>query len=100
MKYRKKPVEIEARRFDPEATTTDAQQLAEWCSGTIRTALAVPTDRDSITTYVDIRTSEGVMAAAPGDWIIREPFPTSDRRFYPCKPDIFAATYDIAEEHA
>ena len=28
---------------------------------------------------------------APGDWIIPEPTPD---RFYPCKPDIFAATYE------
>lgn len=37
------------------------------------------------------------MLAEPGDWIIREPFPTDDRRFYPCKPEQFAATYEPAE---
>lgn len=42
---------------------------------------------------ISIVTLEGEMTASPGDWIIREPFPTDDRKFYPCKPDIFAKTY-------
>lgn len=37
-----------------------------------------------------IPTLEGVMEASPGDWIIRG---VADE-FYPCKPDIFAATYE------
>ena len=41
-----------------------------------------------------IETKEGVMKAFKGDWIIKEPFPTSDRDFYPCKNDIFINTYD------
>lgn len=41
-----------------------------------------------------IQTSEGEMTAEPGDWIIREPFATDDRTFYPCKPDIFEQTYE------
>jgi hypothetical protein len=34
------------------------------------------------------------MKAMPYDWIIKEPFPTDDRCFYPCKPDIFEKTYE------
>jgi len=41
-----------------------------------------------------IETKEGVMKAFRGDWIIKEPFPTGDRDFYPCKPDIFEKTYE------
>jgi hypothetical protein len=37
-----------------------------------------------------IPTLEGTHAADPGDWIIRG----VKGEFYPCKPDIFAATYD------
>jgi hypothetical protein len=40
--------------------------------------------------YVDIGTLEGLMVASPGDWIIRG----VKGEFYPCKPDIFAATYE------
>ncbi len=41
-----------------------------------------------------IETKEGVMKTMHGDYIIKEPFPTGDRDFYPCKPDIFLMTYD------
>lgn len=41
----------------------------------------------------EIVTLEGNMAAAPGDWIIRG----VAGEFYPCKPDIFATTYDPVE---
>lgn len=41
-----------------------------------------------------IKTSEGGMFASIGDYIIKEPF-DKERKFYPCKPDIFHATYDI-----
>ncbi|ESH97825.1 gp9 [Salmonella enterica subsp. enterica serovar Agona str. 632182-2] len=40
-----------------------------------------------------IYTLEGVMDALPGDWIIRG----VQGEHYPCKPDIFAATYEPAE---
>lgn len=41
-----------------------------------------------------IRTLEGEMRADPGDWIIRG----VKGEFYPCKPDIFAATYEAVED--
>jgi len=39
---------------------------------------------------VTVETLEGVMTARCGDWIIRG----VKGEFYPCKPDIFAATYE------
>lgn len=77
-KYRKKPVEIEARRVTEE--TLD--ELAEWCSGTAR---KVP-----IRVGVFIDTLEGTMHAALGDFIIKG----VQGEFYPCKADIFEQTYD------
>lgn len=47
-----------------------------------------------------IPTKEGSMIADVGDWIIKEPFPTGDRKFYPCKPDIFEQTYVGLDEDA
>jgi hypothetical protein len=41
-----------------------------------------------------IPTLEGLMTAKPGDWIIRG----VKGEFYPCKPDIFEATYDEVGE--
>ena len=40
-----------------------------------------------------IKTLEGTMTAFPGDWIIRG----VKGELYPCKPDIFAATYEPKE---
>lgn len=40
-----------------------------------------------------IPTLEGEMEASPGDWIIRG----VNGEFYPCKPDIFSKTYEVAE---
>ena len=45
------------------------------------------------TEATDIKTLEGVMRADPGDWIITG---VKGER-YPCKPDIFAATYEPAD---
>jgi hypothetical protein len=42
----------------------------------------------------EIHTLEGVMVANPGDWIITG---IKGER-YPCKPEIFAATYEPADE--
>ena len=39
---------------------------------------------------LDIPTLEGVMTASPGDWIIKG----VAGEFYPCKSDIFEATYE------
>jgi hypothetical protein len=43
---------------------------------------------------VAIKTLEGTMDADVGDWIIKG----VQGEFYPCKPDIFEATYEPAEE--
>jgi hypothetical protein len=47
--------------------------------------------------YMEIETKEGVMTISPGDYVIREPFPTNDRQYYPCKPSIFEQTYEPVE---
>lgn len=43
---------------------------------------------------VQIPTLEGTMTASPGDWIITG---VKGER-YPCKPDIFEATYDLVDD--
>jgi hypothetical protein len=45
---------------------------------------------------VEIKTLEGTMVANPGDWIIRG----VKGELYPCKPDIFEATYERVMEAA
>jgi hypothetical protein len=77
MKYRKKPVVIEAMQFTGE----NAPAMADFVVG-VHAAFG----RDKII----ISTLEGDMEASPGDWIIKG----VKGEFYPCKPDIFDATYD------
>jgi hypothetical protein len=43
---------------------------------------------------LSIRTLEGQLYAAPGDWIIRG----VAGEHYPCKPDIFGETYEAVED--
>ena len=45
-----------------------------------------------------IPTKEGDMLCGIGDFLIKEPFPTDDRMFYPCKADMFYLTYFMVEE--
>jgi hypothetical protein len=82
-RFRKKPVEIEAMRFDP-ATLERAHEIAAWAPGTFSIE-----PRDTGLALI-VPTKEGAMKASPGDWIIKG----IAGEFYPCKPDIFAATYD------
>jgi hypothetical protein len=89
VRFRKIPVEVEAQIVTPHTI----EAVANWCRGRVR-GVALPIG-DWV---IQIDTRDGEMAASMGDWVIEEPFPTADRRFYPCKPDIFAATYEPAEE--
>ena len=85
--FRKKPVEIQAMQWD--GTKADAEQVLVWIHANGGTAYLHSNcgGRDS---HLLIRTLEGDMIAALGDWIIKG----IAGEFYPCKPDIFAATYD------
>jgi len=81
--YRKKPVVIEAMQLTPESL----EVVETFCGGAIKgTALPRP-ER-----IIHIQTLEGEMTASMGDYVIRG----VKGEFYPCKPDIFEATYEAA----
>lgn len=86
-KYRKKPVVIDAMQLD--GRTVD---VAKWLSSHGQTFQADTDPLDSQRDSIRIPTLEGKMTASPGDWIIRG----VKGEFYPCKPDIFDATYEPA----
>lgn len=46
-----------------------------------------------------IKTKEGDMLVAVGDYVVKEPFPTKDRNFYPVKQAIFEKRY-CSEDHS
>jgi hypothetical protein len=81
--YRKKPVVIEAVQF----TGHNDVEVSDFVGGSGIDPIA------SHATWV-IHTLEGDMTAQPGDWIIRG----VKGELYPCKPDIFEATYEAAPE--
>lgn len=83
-KYRKKPVEIEAIQWNGE----NYAELQEW-SGKQFGLGQKEAGSDSPKELI-ITTLEGNMRANEGDWIIKG----VKGEFYPCKPDIFEATYE------
>ena len=83
-RYRKRPVEITAMRFDGFDGALDRWLAAEL--GRDKFMFLMSPDRESL--HID--TLEGTMVAHPGDWIIQG----VAGEFYPCKPDIFDATYE------
>ena len=89
MKYRKKPVVIEAELLNKK----DGPSLADWCGG-IWYNLTARGDRGEDISCIVITTLEGDMRAELGDYIIKG----IQGEFYPCKPDIFEATYELEAE--
>jgi hypothetical protein len=83
MKFRKKPVVIEAVLWD--GTNGALEKIADLAlDGGRRVAL--------IGNKLEIPTLEGVMTADFGDWVIQG----VSKEVYPCKPDIFEMTYEPA----
>ena len=83
MKYRKKPVEIEAFQWKD---SNDNKDYPEWFwEATKEQNLLFPGEG-----RVAIPTLEGMMVANKGDYIIRG----VNGEIYPCKPDIFEKTYE------
>lgn len=91
MRYRKKPVEVQAIRW----SGFNLREVIAF------TGLHPSAEKWTWEEYEDvvqkeglkIFTLEGAMMAANGDYIIRG----VKGEFYPCKPDIFAATYEPAK---
>ena len=91
-KYVKKPVEIEAIQLKEDniievfdfldganyKETKSTEELKDFSQMMLKQG------------YIEIKTLEGIMKASFGDYIIKG----VKREFYPCKPDIFQATYE------
>jgi hypothetical protein len=84
LKYRKKPVVIEAEQFTEE--NKDRVFNFVRCTKSA--------DFENGRPVLKIQTLEGVMIANIGDWIIKG----VNGEFYPCKSDIFEKTYEKVEE--
>ena len=83
-KFRKKPVIIEAEQFTNEAP--------DYAFNFITCNKTAGFNEDG-SKFIKIQTLEGIMKADIGDWIIKG----VNGEFYPCKPDIFEATYEMVD---
>ncbi|MET7321488.1 hypothetical protein [Streptomyces sp. NPDC005549] len=83
-KFRKKPVEIDAIQL----TSTNLAAVLGFISDGPDATVDIRATADGPS--IDIPTLGGTMTALPNDWIIRG----VKGELYPCKPDIFEATYE------
>jgi len=81
-RFRKRPVEVEAEQYlgDP------LRAPAGVC---VSMRIGHPAEPH-------IHTEEGILIVSPGDWVIRG----VRGEYYPCKPDIFAETYEPVDSVA
>jgi hypothetical protein len=90
VKYRKKPVIIEAFRLGSE--------WPDWWADAVSANTVITHNYDNRYSggpdCAEIKTFEGTMMARTGDWIIRG----VKGEVYPCRPDIFDETYEAVEE--
>lgn len=88
-KFRKKPVVIEAvqlnrKFFEAALDFIPKESVGKYNSGEFVEDYC----------YIELGTLEGKMTALEGDWIIKG----VKGEYYPCKPDIFEATYELVTE--
>ncbi len=90
MKYRKKPVEIEAFEL-----TTSFLNFPEWANEALTGKVIISVNMGKFynpqaESFILIKTLEGLMKASLGDFIIKG----VTGEIYSCKPDIFRMTYE------
>ncbi len=88
MRYRKKPIVVDAIQL----TDNNRAAVAEWLAD-MQVRHKVPMSFNPETGTYTIETLEGNMLARIGDFIIRG----VKGELYPCKPDIFYETYEPAD---
>ena len=86
MKYRKKPVVIEAFQLGVD-------YIPDWFMDAVTKNAIILRGDYKVETSCDIETLEGWHHANYGDYIIRG----VKGEIYPCKPDIFKMTYEVVE---
>ena len=90
MKYRKKPIVIEAMEWNG----SNLNEVMAFCAGDATYELMAKGNSELvISTLEDGGNREAKHVASRGDWIIRG----VQGEYYPCKPDIFNATYERVE---
>ena len=103
LKFRKKPVVIEAFQMTVRMAESSAdwpQWLQDACrkgmheEGSMAALPEITRKETDPSKLFQVMTLEGRHIVRDGDWIIRG----VKGELYPCKPDIFSQTYELAEE--
>lgn len=94
MRYRKRPVQIEAIQYDG----TNADEIIEWSGARWIDVVTDERDPDDPNNFLRepalvIGTLEGDMHVSAGDFVIRG----VQNEYYPCKESIFRETYESVE---
>jgi hypothetical protein len=87
VKYRKKPVTVEAMRLESD----NVAKILEWIGG--KWVHSGGYDNNDMP-FINIHTLEGTVTTTFGDYVIKG----VKGEIYPCKPDIFEMTYEAVAE--
>jgi hypothetical protein len=83
-RYRRKPTEVEATQWFPGVVIPGLEEITD--------NPRILLDGSTIPCWAEVTTIHGQKTVViPGDWVLTEP---DGIHLYPCKPAIFAATYD------
>lgn len=91
MKARKKPVVVEVIQFDRKKAESNFAKDYPMVTDIAQVTTSIGTEERPDRFYIS--TLEGAMTVSDGDYIIQG----VNGEFYPCKPDIFEKTYEVAE---
>lgn len=89
MKYRKKPVVVEAVQYLGSDTSVPFSERTNWLFNAVYNGDVYQKDGE-----LYIRTLEGNLHVSEYDYIIRG----INNELYPCKPDVFERTYELIKE--
>lgn len=90
--YRKKPVVIEAKQWTGE----NIHDLWGWAgAGSVYGPVPAENGRPAAPARLYVAANDAWLDLEVGEWIIRDA-----RGLYPCKPEIFEATYELVDEDA
>ena len=90
MKFKKKPIVIEAYQFD--GTYTGMEKIKSLFPELETILIGFNKERNEVHLW-KIKTLEGSYVIRTNDWVIQG----IKGEYYPCKPDIFEQTYDVCE---
>lgn len=89
MKFRKKPVEVDAVQYEGKGNLVDSNgKTPDWIWDAFINQTLMPTNGAD---PLYVCTLEGRMIVSPMDWIVRG----VNGELYPVKPDIFEKTYEL-----